>query len=385
MLFTTPIVTCGSTYQLQEECDTFSIIQESKENGWNYLESFPNYAPKGLPDISQRQHKWRYVIDGGNGIVESIAAGDDTQIVQYGKKIMEYGNIIAMGPNCYLESTPGDDDLEYWNFCFLVSLANCFWWLDSKYADPNGTMGDGVDSYPLVEDYGVGDDHVPENAPLLVCDLAYMQGIPRYNKSFDDFDVYLEEWLVKKGLGDTFEFKGYMYPTFGFIAEEINQEKPVILNIVLFKKYGANYVYDGNHFVSCAGVNVGEMKIAFSDPFLDSNVSNPNNESSHNNANNVSHDIYQIERGSPLNGSLLHPEYQWMKCWLPEYWPYYDICIITQANVINQINDTLDSPSISGSHIGIVGKTYSYTFQSTDPDVGEVSYYIDWGDDNSSG
>ncbi len=57
-------------------------------------------------------------------------------------------------------------------FCGPVALANCFWWFDSKYADPAGTPGDGEDQFALVEDYGAGDDHATANAPLLIEKLA---------------------------------------------------------------------------------------------------------------------------------------------------------------------------------------------------------------------
>lgn len=355
--------------------------QEMTNLGWYYLTAYPNYAPNGLPDISQKQHKWRYIIDGGNGIAESNAEGDDVQITQYGEEIKDGDPVITMGKNCYLDSTPGGDDVEFWNFCFLVSLSNCFWWLDSKYSDSNGTPGDGLDSYPLVEDYGVGDDHSPENAPLLVCDLAHLQGIPCYNKSFSAEELYknLEEWMFKKGLGNTYGFTDYINPTFSYIAEEIMQEKPVILYIAFYHEVDNKYVFSGNHFVSCTGVNVEEKKIAFCDPFLDINNQN---ESNHNDAFNVSYDIYQVELGSPFSNFIQYPA---IKCWLPDYWPYYDLCTIDQATVIHQINNTLNHPSISGRRIGRTGISYNYTFTSTVPNATNISYYIDWGDNNICG
>ena len=82
------------------------------------------------------------------------------------------------------------------------------------------------------------------------------------------------------------------------------------------------------------------MKIAFSDPFLDMNNPNFNedwNESrSHNNPENVSHDVYQIALGSPFSNNVQYPP---VKCWLPDYWPYYDLCTIEYAYTINFIND----------------------------------------------
>lgn len=360
-------------------------IQEETNQGWYYLSSFNNFAPKGLPDISQRQHGWRYIYDGGNKIAESNAEGDDLQIISYGSRIMNYDPIIVMGPNCYLESTPGGDDIEFWNFCFLVSVSNCLWWLDSKYEDPTGIPGDGIDSFPLVQDYGIGDDHSPENAPLLVCDMANLLGTASYNASFtfQDFDQRIQEWMTKKGIGDMFTFSYYRYPTYQLISEEISQDKPVMLYIAFYKKNDELYEFAGNHYVSCAGINTDEKKIAFSDPFLD--INNPNdiddwNESTnHNNAENVSHDIYQITYGSPFSND------EYTKCWLPDYWPYYDFCTINWAISIDEIKYTHDRPTITGPTEGKKGENYTYTFQNTDTDFDEVSYYIDWGDNTAGG
>jgi len=41
-------------------------------------------------------------------------------------------------------------------------------------------------------------------------------------------------------------------------------------------------------------------------------------------------------------------------------------------------------PLISGPSSGIEGKEYEFTFKSTDPEGGEIFYYIDWDDDNDS-
>ena len=37
-------------------------------------------------------------------------------------------------------------------------------------------------------------------------------------------------------------------------------------------------------------------------------------------------------------------------------------------------------PSIVGKENGVAGKTYYYTFNSTDPDEDDIYYYVDWGD-----
>ena len=44
-----------------------------------------------------------------------------------------------------------------------------------------------------------------------------------------------------------------------------------------------------------------------------------------------------------------------------------------------------DRPIIRGKTSGKIGEEYNYTFITTDPDGDEVYYYIDWGDNTSSG
>ena len=45
-------------------------------------------------------------------------------------------------------------------------------------------------------------------------------------------------------------------------------------------------------------------------------------------------------------------------------------------------NDPPSDPSINGASSGNVGQQYTYIFMSTDPEVDDVSYYIQWGDGN---
>jgi hypothetical protein len=59
--------------------------------GWYYLPAYPNYAPQGLPDFDQRQDNWR----SNEGIWRFVGG--------------------------------------VWCFCGPTSLADIFWWFDSKH------------------------------------------------------------------------------------------------------------------------------------------------------------------------------------------------------------------------------------------------------------
>jgi hypothetical protein len=48
-------------------------------------------------------------------------------------------------------------------------------------------------------------------------------------------------------------------------------------------------------------------------------------------------------------------------------------------------NDLPEKPTITGEKNGRVGEEYEYKFVSTDPNEDEISYFIDWGDNTSTG
>jgi hypothetical protein len=49
------------------------------------------------------------------------------------------------------------------------------------------------------------------------------------------------------------------------------------------------------------------------------------------------------------------------------------------------LNDSPNTPSISGPATGTPGVIYLYTFVTTDPNGDDVYYYVDWGDNTTSG
>ena len=57
---------------------------------------------------------------------------------------------------------------------------------------------------------------------------------------------------------------------------------------------------------------------------------------------------------------------------------------VTKSIVVTA-NDAPYAPSISGKTRGKAGIEYEYTFTATDPDGDDVSFYVEWGDDTSSG
>lgn len=197
---------------------------------WYWKEPYPNYAPRGIPDFDQKQNQWKSILDGGNGISETNATGDDIQLIPYGGTANPGDIIIAPGQNCQLDTNVSGDDVTKWAFCGPVTLANCFWWFDSKYSNPDGVPGDGEDEFSLVEDYGSGDDHLSDNVPLLIEKLARAMNTSNIGQTtIDNMMEGIDQWFADVNLSDSFEYNIVNKPTFNFIEGEINRSQDVIL------------------------------------------------------------------------------------------------------------------------------------------------------------
>ncbi len=59
-----------------------------------------------------------------------------------------------------------------------------------------------------------------------------------------------------------------------------------------------------------------------------------------------------------------------------------DVAAVTSEYMNNHPPET---PTINGPTQGKVGNSYPYTFNSTDPDGDNISYYVDWGDNTTTG
>jgi len=253
------------------EINTFGSEILSND-GWVYYQSYENYAPSGMPDFDQRQNNW-----------------------------------------------PG--------FCGPTSMTNALWYIDSMFSNQSGYPGDGIDDFPLVIDYNaVGeanpgpftDDHNFNNVNDLnsiwdpnnqIYGNEFVEKIAWYvdtngcRTRIDHIGTYASDLIkgINNWIADA-NLNGNIYvdrasSNFGFYDVE-----PHILNgscIVFFMGfYNDFHDYLGGHFVTVAGVNTNELKIAVSNPYRD--ISNPtDNFTLHNDANIVSHDIYTVNTTKP--------------------------------------------------------------------------------------
>jgi len=193
--------------------------------GWYWKPPYPNYAPHtpgGMPDFDQKQDAWKKITPGPDGIFQSVVAGDDILNAQEG--------CIAPGPNAHLDTAVAGDDVAKWCYCGPVAVANSLWWFDSKYEDPNGTVGDGQSEFPLVQNYGAGDDHARANVPLLIEALARaMQTTTKGTTYVSDMQTGLTQWFADTGLASMFVEHTYQQPTFASVAANITACQDVIL------------------------------------------------------------------------------------------------------------------------------------------------------------
>lgn len=280
--------------------EMIETINKRFGNDWYYLSSYPNYSPSGLPDFDQRQDSWKTRI----GI---------------------------------------------WTLCGPTALANVLWWFDSKYSNQNGTPGDGIDIYPLVENYHVqgvlepgpySDDHNFNNVNdlqtswdrkthhgELIEQIAWYVNtdkcrnliLTKYGTSIHDMILGVKNWIKDAGLQDDFKVEVIFKPSFSMINERLRNNEGILLRfgkcIFDFKLSPTLF----HHYVAVAGINSDEY-IAISDPGWDK--TNPCSDSSvHNDAGIVSHDIYKVNFSSPF--PLLS---SW---WIPDYAVYKGALVIS--------------------------------------------------------
>ena len=232
--------------------------------------------------------------------------------------------------------------------CGPFAAANSLWWFDSKFEpNPVGPPPGGPpsipisDSYTLIQSYSPSawDDHDPQNVVPLAQDLgAYFQTdanpmLPGTNI----YDMYtgIQNYLRDHGQWDDYVVTLVNQPEFDWIAEEVMRSEDVVLLLGFWEwldpdgipgsgdEYWARI---GGHFVTVAGVDPTNLLLAFSDPAQDSAELTgagrvlsgtliqhyPPHPASdpivHNDAGNVSHDIYRVSPDSPSPGGMWYIE-----------------------------------------------------------------------------
>lgn len=284
---------------------------DSPNDEWYYLPAYQNYSPNGLPDFSQlQQADWR-------------------------------------------------DWKGRVNLCGAVSLADIFWWFDSKHENQNGFPGDDNDTYPLVQDYhaigtpnpgpnsddhnfnNVNDNHTPflrfrRNGELIERiawytnrqkDMIRYEILGRFGGLFNALKLFygIKKWLFDCHLQNNFSVKPVLKPSFSTIVTYLHNNSGIILGLssagVSPNNTSASPPW--GHFVAVAGINPLGY-IALSDPLQD--ILDPSSDPyDHNNASIVSHDIWHVNFTSPYPKAA-----SW---WIPDY---FDGALIIGALIISE-------------------------------------------------
>jgi hypothetical protein len=244
------------------------------QDSFYYKPGYPDYCPIGMPDFDQKQDF----------------------------------------------SWPPDGNIDP-GYCGPAAVANCFWWFDSKFEPnpvPPPTYSDG---YPLVQTYAtmlpLWDDHDAQNAMPLISALgtSFNTNLSGPGTNINDMHAGIQAWLASRQLGDDYTVNRYDCQglTWEFLAGEVKRSQDVILLVGFYVSNNGdplNCYRIGGHYVTVAGVDSTNRKVAISDPFLDTHPAG----ASHNDAANVSHDIYDMIPMGPMmcephQGCLFLPGY----------------------------------------------------------------------------
>ncbi len=225
--------------------------------------------------------------------------------------------------------------------CGPVAMANSLWWFDSKFETLTGTTPPIIsDTYRLVTSYspGVWDDHDPQNVIPFVDDLAKRyfgtnQGL--IGTSVISMFHGTHQYLRDHGLWDDYQVTLVVSPTFRWVADEVTRSEDVVLLLGFYEWQetvpGGQWVRVGGHYVNVAGVDPNGPAIAFSDPFVDNaEVTGAGRVLSgtlithypphpgpdptiHDDAGNVSHDVYTVTDTTSPGGIWGPAGYPWQE------------------------------------------------------------------------
>jgi uncharacterized repeat protein (TIGR01451 family) len=281
-----------------QDIDAWGSLVSSSDWGTTYWKPGPweDYAPSGMPDFDQTQNP-AWAIPGPMGPVST--------------------------------------------HCGPVAMANSLWWFDSKFETPDHPPRPYSDTYRLVTSYdpaGAWDDHDPQNVVPLVDDLANkyfntndIQGFGAWaGTRVTDMHAGTLNYLRNHGLWDDYIVTLVISPSFEWVAEEVMYSEDVILLLGFYEWVDppGYWARVGGHYVDVAGVDAAARLIAFSDPYLDATENGigiippgrvlsgtilphqpipGHTRDTHNDAGNISHDVYMVvDTNSP--GGTWGPE-----------------------------------------------------------------------------
>ncbi|MGB8657082.1 MAG: dockerin type I domain-containing protein [Candidatus Zixiibacteriota bacterium] len=311
---------CDSSY-----CTTY--VRLSQPVGWYWKPSYPDYAPNGMPDFDQKQDNWKKLETGQYSFCGPVAVANcfwwfDSK---YQVPPQAPGDGFDMFPlvRDYMDNNPpfmGQtwDDHDPWNVDHVATS-----WSPPGITPPPATFAFAPGHQPQPSGMPPWGELVERLAWYLDTDGARTGYCQHTGTSIVGMLQGIQMWLASEPmLQDTLCVGFTAKPTFAHVDSLVEKSEDVILLLGFWFEdpAGSGHWYRcGGHYVTMAGVNSQALKIAVSDPYLDAAemglpgvVGNgsiiphlPGHPApTHNDAGNVSHDIYSVMQPSPSPGGL---------------------------------------------------------------------------------
>ncbi|MBL8877682.1 MAG: IPT/TIG domain-containing protein [Phycisphaerales bacterium] len=145
-----------STNPRSADSDEDGIKDRDEVNGYELIVFDGDDDPTNNPVIQLAQYSDASVIEGGNGLAETTAIGDDIQFVAVGGGVLPGTPLILPGPNGRIDSTPNGDDFRSFG-ATIIAGAN-------QIVETQATGDD-------VQLFAFGTTGIPANAPIIVSGL----------------------------------------------------------------------------------------------------------------------------------------------------------------------------------------------------------------------
>jgi len=287
---------------------------------WYWKPSYTDYAPSGMPDFDQKQDNWvsietnQWTFCGPVAVANcfwwfdskyNVPAGVPGDAWDMFPLVRDYeDNLPPAGP--WLQ-----DDHDMWN----VDHVNTPWGVGVGL--PPST------SQPFVPGPQFPGGGLPPWGELVERLAWYLDtdGVRTGNSvigtNVDSLYAGIQRWFLSETyedgstLADTLSVEITPAPAFAYVESLVEKSEDVILLLGFWYWDELDWWRVGGHYVTVAGVNSDDSSIAISDPFVDwAELGNPGRvlngsyiphthplhaPTEHNDAGNISHDIYHAE------------------------------------------------------------------------------------------
>jgi hypothetical protein len=158
-------------------------------------------------------------------------------------------------------------------YCGPVAAANSLWWFDHRYPDAE-IVPPGYTSSNLIDDLArrMGTNGPPEHPSPSGEPGPYVGTNPA------DLVLGLDEFIAERGLSGRFALQVEPDPSYGFVEDALVRSHDVILQLGFYHVENVDPIVDdfvvnwrrtGGHYVTLAGVDLENARVALSDPDAD--------------------------------------------------------------------------------------------------------------------